>query len=875
MMHRLIWTLPILLLAGNLFITPVSFGACGDACTTAGDCSGSCPLCLGYCTSCDVLGNEGLCNDDTGGASSACAWSGNSCDNYSAPTLGTGTGGFGTTGYTVQNFGKSSEARAGAYYSNGRLVLTGHYFNGSNNDFATIRLFADGTLDTTWGSGGQVITDLNGRDDRSHGVAIDSLGRVVIVGTTQTSNNGNAFDFGVVRFNSRGQLDTKFNTTGKVTTNFGSNSADFPRSVAIDSLNRVVVGGFRDNASDGQDYAFAVARYDTNGVLDTKFASAGRAITDVTPAQHDTLESVALLSDNRILAFGRTKSGSATDFAVVRYGTNGILDTTYGTGGKVTTNFAGREDMAWAGAWDGEDRFTVAGRVHSGSNYDVGIARYNSDGSLDSNWGASGKMTQAISTTGNDVPRGMTIFGSNDILVTGRVHNGSNWDLFAMRLLSDGALDTRYDTDGMYTADLRGRDEEINSMVWDGAYYFTAIGGSHNGSNLDFAVARISGNAGLAKCGDRNSYIWGSDSTATGTLSWDFSSGIESLYGIGFLSDNSMFLVGSYAYRTAIAGLTPQGTLNTNFGSAGVGVDDNGSGLTIEVHTGIQPNKDGQFMLVGASDQASAGVLYEYGPNGQKIWGNYVGDSLYTSTDFFLSDLNQTFVIGTNQSNRLSLYRMNSDSSMDTDFGSAGSITLATTNLRVGNQLYGITFSSKTGLTACGGHSCGGFLARVSTTGALDSAFGTNGLLTYASAQAFSQCKTDSKNRLVVLGQSSNRCAAWRYKGDSLDTNFDTDGLATIDWASGEDVCSGGVMQNGKIMVGGTSDDTNTFRYSRLLSNGALDAPFHSNPASDDDTFAGSAEKMNRVIISDRDMLYIVGEHFVSNSNWALQAIFP
>lgn len=868
-----------LLFLSPLLLCDVATAGCGSACNDSSDCSGACPICVaGFCVDCGAVGDENSCTEEISGAYSQCAWNGSSCDAWSAPTLSTSTAGFGSLGFVAQNFGQISEARAGAYYSNGRLVVAGYYFNGSNNDFATLRLFADGTLDTTWGSGGQVITDLNGRDDRAHGIAIDALGRVIVAGRTQTSASSNAFDFGVVRYDSRGNLDTKFNTTGKVTTDFQSGLADFARDVAMDTLNRAVVGGYRDTSGNGQDYAFAVARYDTNGILDTKFASAGRATTDVVASQHDVAVAVLTRTDNRTMLIGRSKSGSATDFAVVRYASNGILDSTFGSVGTTVVDLSGREDLAFAATFDLNNRILAVGRSHNGSNFDVGMARYNSNGTLNTKFASAGKNIKAVSATQDDIARGVAAFGSDNILVVGRVSNGSNFDLFAMRLNSDGGLDTLYDTDGIYVGDLRGNDEEINQITYDGSYYFTAIGGSHNGSNLDFAVARISPTAGLAKAGDPNAFLWGSDYAGTGALSLDLGAG-DSLFDVDFQTDTAIGLIGSYSdYRTAIARISPHGTLDTKFGSS-AGWMDNGAGNPVEVQNSLKIQKNNKFTTGGAVE--FAGVIYRHGTQGTLDstfaggGGTYVSASDYISALLYEPTANQFYLLGRNYQEEVALYRVNSDGSGDTNFGSVGMITMAS-GLRLGNHLYEMTWASNATITGCGTHSCGAFLARAKTTGALDIGFGSDGVVNFSSAQAFFGCQTDSRSNLAVIGQNNNRCAVFRFNSNGiLDTKFNTTGVAEIDWASGEDICSGAVMQNGKVMVAGTSDDTNTFRYSRLLSNGAIDAPFHSNPAAGADTFAGSAEKMNRVIVNNKDMLFILGEHFASTTNWALQSVFP
>ena len=140
-------------------------------------------------------------------------------------------------------------------------------------------------------------------------------------------------DFALARFNTDGSLDTGFGADGKVTTDFGSH--DTPRSVAVQEDGKIILAG--SSAGD-----FAIARYNHNGSLDPGFGAAGKVTTDF--GASETGNSVAVQDDNKIVAAGYSSLGSelGSNFVLARYNSDGSLDTGFGSGGKVTTSFGGR-----------------------------------------------------------------------------------------------------------------------------------------------------------------------------------------------------------------------------------------------------------------------------------------------------------------------------------------------------------------------------------------------------------------------------------------------------------------------------------------------------------------------------------------------------
>ncbi len=162
-----------------------------------------------------------------------------------------------------------------------------------------------------------------------------------------------------------GDLDPSFGSSGKVTTDFGG--SDAASAVAIQTDGRIVAAG-RSGSGD-----FALARYNVDGSLDPTFGSSGMVMTDF--GGSDAASAVAIQPDGRIVTAGRSGSG---DFALARYNADGSLDPSFGSGGKVTTDFGGF-DLALGVALQSDGKIVAAGQ--GGSSFDFALARYNADGS--------------------------------------------------------------------------------------------------------------------------------------------------------------------------------------------------------------------------------------------------------------------------------------------------------------------------------------------------------------------------------------------------------------------------------------------------------------------------------------------------------------
>ena len=388
---------------------------------------------------------------------------------------------FDTDGIQTTSIGSVQDiAYSVAIQSDGKIVAAGYSHNGSNNDFAVVRYNNDGSLDTTFGTAGKVITAIGSGTDVANYVVVQSDGKIVATGY---SDNGSNVDFAVVRYNTDGSLDTSFGTGGKVTTAVGS-SNDTGRSVVMQSDGKIIVVGSSENLTDTD---FAVVRYNTNGSLDTTFSGDGKVTTAI-GSGNDGANSVVLQSDGKIVVAG-VSFETFEVFAVVRYSSTGSEDATFSGDGKVTTAVGTRQDQARSVVLQSDGKIVAAGFSDNGSNYDFAVVRYNSDGSLDTTFSGDGIVTTAVGLA-LDIANSVVMQSDGKIVAAGYSYNGSNDDFAVVRYNTGGSLDTTFSGDGIVTTAVGAGSDYGYSVAMQSDGKIVAAGYSYSGTKYDFAVVR-------------------------------------------------------------------------------------------------------------------------------------------------------------------------------------------------------------------------------------------------------------------------------------------------------------------------------------------------------------------------------------------------
>ncbi len=382
-----------------------------------------------------------------------------------------------------------------------------------------------GTLDASFNGTGIVTTLMGTGDDGGRSVAIMPDGRIVAAGY---GNNGSNQDFAIARYNPNGSLDTSFNGNGRVLAPIG-NSDDAATAMVIQPDGKIVAAGYSYNGANND---FAVARFNSDGQLDITFNGTGIVITPVRFGD-DLAFSIALQPDGKFVVAGQSYNGFDHDFAIVRYNGNGTLDTSFNNTGKVITAFGSAADVANAVAIQSDGKIVAAGFSLIGTSNNFALARYNPDGSLDTTFNGTGKVTTPVGTV-NDTAASVAIQADGKIVAAGQSRSAANFDMALVRYNADGTLDTAFNGTGKVVTPIGAGHDIIYSIALQSDSKIVAAGVSLDGSNFaDFALVRYNTN------GSPDSSFNG-----TGKVITAIGSGDDSAHSVAIQADNKIIVAG-------------------------------------------------------------------------------------------------------------------------------------------------------------------------------------------------------------------------------------------------------------------------------------------------------------------------------------------
>jgi uncharacterized delta-60 repeat protein len=375
---------------------------------------------------------------------------------------------FGNGGKVTLDFGETSpngtffptrdEVSDMALQADGKVIVVGGtfgFFTGGGG--AVVRYNANGSLDTTFGSGGKVIRSGVGFS----AVAIQRDGRIVTAG-------GNGLDFIAARYNTDGSPDTTFGTNGLVIVALvprGYALYATGQDVGVQPDGKIVILGYVSKGSDN-DYDFALVRLNSDGSLDTTFGVDGKVTTDFTPLRvppfvrsEDWAFSLAIQNDGKIVAAGTGNDGRGYYyFALARYRTDGSLDPAFGMGGRILMDPSGPGTIIPGGQISGiavqsDGRIVAVG--YSGGpmpfpNTYITITRFNGDGTLDMHFGTGGVIKEAFGSSFN-MGQAVAIQRNGKIVVVGASSSIDSFPVGAIaiaRYQIDGTLDLSFGNGG-------------------------------------------------------------------------------------------------------------------------------------------------------------------------------------------------------------------------------------------------------------------------------------------------------------------------------------------------------------------------------------------------------------------------------------------
>ena len=326
---------------------------------------------------------------------------------------------------------KNEDAKSVVALPDGRFLVGGEGNAGGYAQHGVIRFMADGTVDDSFGRDGRASVDF-GRLSHIHAMALQADGKLVMVG--ESYGGTNSARLAMARLNTDGTLDTTFGTAGLVQASYGETTNTHAVVIAPDGT--ITVGGYLVESINGDASACFVARYRSTGAADTSFGSHGVTIVAVGSGHENYCHSLARQDDGMIVLAGSIVRNRTGDFMMMRFTTSGGLDPAFDGDGIVSTTFPGRAPISSAA---NAVLLLPDGKLVLGGHADgqFALARYSSAGALDPAFGTGGLMSFAFGRGVDDQIKSLALQPDGKIVAAGFTRDGSHFNLAVARLLGD------------------------------------------------------------------------------------------------------------------------------------------------------------------------------------------------------------------------------------------------------------------------------------------------------------------------------------------------------------------------------------------------------------------------------------------------------
>ncbi len=393
-------------------------------------------------------------------------------------------------------------------------------------------LAAPGDPDTSFGSVGFVTPyDFDNSGGGARAVAIQPAdGKIVVGGGGHDMNNHE--NLGLSRLNTDGSLDSSFGTAGKASLlNFGADTA------SLDDLSILPTGEILTLSTTYLNSAFSIvlARFTSTGALDTTFGG-GDGISDLlNPSGDDESISMHVLEDGKILIGGYDYYASRS--YILRFSSDGTLDTTFGTGGMspFLVEPVSQIFFLWDFALQSDGKILIAGSDSDAAPSHVVLTRLTNNGTLDTSFGTNGYLVFSSFSGVNEYPVSLAILSDDSIVLGGVTGNGTTSTSFIARLLSTGALDTSFGTSGFTGFDFGGSNDELTDLALQTDGKIVASVNHYTNSASQFAAVRLNADGSMDS-------TFGTD----GKTNFDYPNTTSAKpYALALQSDGKIVLAGS------------------------------------------------------------------------------------------------------------------------------------------------------------------------------------------------------------------------------------------------------------------------------------------------------------------------------------------
>lgn len=304
------------------------------------------------------------------------------------------------------------------------------------------------------------------------------------------------------------------------------------------------------------------------GDLDPTFGSGGKVTTDFGGVEMGW--GIALQRDGKAVVAGDRFDPGADGFVLTRYTTRGALDPTFDGDGKVTTDFGGPFDGAGDVVVQADGKIVAVGF----GPLDFAVARYNADGSLDGGFGTGGRLLTGFGPNSIEGANAVMLQPDGKIVAAGRTRaRGGRYDFALARYLPNGALDPSFDSDGLVVTAITAADDDVFDLALQSDGKLVAGGWSPGEGGT--AVARYNPDGSLDPSFDGDGILVGSLGPAPA-------------YEVALQRDGKLLLGGANVLR-----LNRDGTIDSSFGTGG-------RATTGAEATALELQGDGRILAIGS-----------------------------------------------------------------------------------------------------------------------------------------------------------------------------------------------------------------------------------------------------------------------------------
>lgn len=344
---------------------------------------------------------------------------------------------FGLSGIVNVDFNQKISINAVAITPNDQLYVVGSIQNTIYTDFFIVKFTRNGKIDSTFGTNGSSILDLQHKDDVAFGIALQNDGRIVVVGR---SNNGTDDDAAIIKLKTNGTLDSTFADNGisinALAAGLSATSEAF-NGVSIQSDGRIIACGYTQIALRN---LFLVTRILPNGTLDYQFGINSDGIIKMSiGSSNDIAYGVNIQEDSKILIYGTSYKGVNPKFALLRLLSYGRVDSELYGSGMFVSDYGKANSTGRSAYLQSDNSIIVAGEnYNTGGIKEFAMARIYYDGSFDPNFGINGKTSTTFNANDNSA-YALGFITNGKLLLAGDVFNGANFD-FGLARYDIGSL---------------------------------------------------------------------------------------------------------------------------------------------------------------------------------------------------------------------------------------------------------------------------------------------------------------------------------------------------------------------------------------------------------------------------------------------------